>query len=118
MWVELEVSEHARHGGPPVALTAHVRGASGLQSLILARCEPHPRRIDVDAQAVSRLHAAIDAQRARIQSLVAVGATLAPPRLRTQDLRSSAPKDLRNRRIAVGTTYAVSSHPWVDSFNT
>jgi hypothetical protein len=35
--------------------------ARGLQSLVLARCEPHPRRIDVDAQAVSRLRAAIDA---------------------------------------------------------
>jgi len=61
LWVELEVSEQARHGGPPVALTAHVRGATGLSSLVLAHCEPHPRRLDVDGAAVSQLRAALDA---------------------------------------------------------
>jgi len=60
LWAELEVSEQARHGGPPVALTAHVRGAMGLSSFVLAHCEPHPRRLDVDDAAVSRLRAALD----------------------------------------------------------
>ena len=61
MWVELEVNEQARQGGPPVALTVHVRGARGLCSFGLAQCEPHPRRLDVDVAAVSALRAALDA---------------------------------------------------------
>jgi hypothetical protein len=61
MWVELEVSEQARQGGRPIALGVHLRGAEGLCSFVLAHCEPHPRRLDVDVAAVSRLRVALEA---------------------------------------------------------
>lgn len=48
MWVELEVTGEARGGGPPARITAHARGAAGPGSFVLARCEPHPRRVAVD----------------------------------------------------------------------
>lgn len=51
LWVELEVQEAAREGGPPAAITVHVPDAS----LVLATCEPHPKRLDVDDEAVEEL---------------------------------------------------------------
>lgn len=60
MWVELEVSEEARAGGPPIALTVHVQGTTGPCSVVLAHCEPHPRHLDVDVAAVAALRAALE----------------------------------------------------------
>jgi len=51
LWVELEVEEAAREGGPPAAITVHLPDAS----LVLATCEPHPKRLDVDHEAVAEL---------------------------------------------------------------
>ncbi|MFP3948740.1 MAG: DUF2332 family protein [Longimicrobiales bacterium] len=51
LWVELEVVEAAREGGPPAAITVHVAD----RSLVVATCEPHPKRLDVDDQAVEEL---------------------------------------------------------------
>lgn len=51
LWVELEVEEAAREGGPPAAITVHLSDAS----LVLATCEPHPERLDVDDEAVKEL---------------------------------------------------------------
>lgn len=59
IWVELEVTDAARNGGPPAAITAHVRGPAGLRSLVLAHCEPHPRRLEVHAGVVEELQAAL-----------------------------------------------------------
>jgi hypothetical protein len=52
LWVELEVTDEARSGGPPAALTAHARGETGIESHRLATCEPHPEKLDVDGAAV------------------------------------------------------------------
>lgn len=51
LWIELEVTEGAREGGPPAAITAHWSGGS----VRLATCEPHPRVLDVDDRAVREL---------------------------------------------------------------
>jgi len=59
LWVELEVTEAARSGGPPAAITAHVHTSAGLRSLVLAHCEPHPRRLEVHAEAVESLRDAL-----------------------------------------------------------
>ncbi|HZD03338.1 MAG TPA: DUF2332 family protein [Longimicrobiales bacterium] len=48
MWVELEVTETAREGGPPAAITAHLRDAT----YALATCDPHPTVLAVDDAAV------------------------------------------------------------------
>ena len=62
IWVELEVTEAARRGGPPAALTVHVRGGGGLRSLLLAHCEPHPWRLDVNDAAVDQLRTELGAR--------------------------------------------------------
>jgi len=51
LWVELEVRDEAREGGPAAALTVH--DATG--ALALATCEAHPRVLDVDGTAVREL---------------------------------------------------------------
>ncbi|MDX1566858.1 MAG: DUF2332 family protein [Longimicrobiales bacterium] len=51
LWVELEVEESARKGGPPAAITVHLSNAS----LVLATCEPHPKRLEVKDDAVEEL---------------------------------------------------------------
>lgn len=49
LWVELEVSEDARRGGPPAAVVAHARGADGaIRAFRLASCEPHPLELLTD----------------------------------------------------------------------
>jgi hypothetical protein len=56
LWIELEVTGAARTGGPPAAITAHVRDRDGgVLSRVLAHCDPHPAIIDVDAAAVAAL---------------------------------------------------------------
>lgn len=59
IWSELELTTEERSEGPPVDLTVHVRSERGIDSLVLARCEPHPRSIDVSGDAVERLRAAV-----------------------------------------------------------
>jgi hypothetical protein len=59
LWVELEVTEAARSGGPPAAITAHVSTSAGLRALVLAHCEPHPRRLHVHRDAVETLEVAL-----------------------------------------------------------
>jgi len=51
LWVELEVTEAAREGGPPAAITVHVAG----ETLRLATCDPHPSVIDVAPEGVGTL---------------------------------------------------------------
>lgn len=48
IWVELEVTGTVREGGPPAAITAHLRDAT----YVLATCDPHPTVLDVDEAAV------------------------------------------------------------------
>lgn len=56
LWIELEVTEAARSGGPPAAITAHVRDRDGaVRSLVLAHGEPHPVILDIDDAAVASL---------------------------------------------------------------
>ncbi len=59
LWVELEVTDAARNGGPPAAITAHVRAAAGPRSFVLAHCEPHPRRLQVHVDAVEAFRSAL-----------------------------------------------------------
>jgi hypothetical protein len=59
LWVELEVTGEPNPARPPAAITAHVRGPTGLASLVLACCEPHPRRLSVDPGAVDELVTAL-----------------------------------------------------------
>jgi hypothetical protein len=59
IWSEFEITTEERGEGPPVDLIAHVRGDGGEESLLLARCEPHPRSIEVSDEAVERLRAAL-----------------------------------------------------------
>jgi len=60
LWVELEVTKEARDGGPPAAITAHVHAEGrGPLSLVLAHCEPHPRRLTVYPGAVETLGASL-----------------------------------------------------------
>jgi len=59
VWIELEVGKRARSGGPPAALTAHVRTPGGIQCLELATCEPHPSVLEVSDGAVTALLAAL-----------------------------------------------------------
>lgn len=51
LWVELEVTEAAREGGPPAAITIHLSG----ETLHLAHCDPHPSVIEPDHEAVGAL---------------------------------------------------------------
>ena len=53
LWVELEVLE--RGGAAPAGITAHVATGDGVASKLLARCEPHPLRLDVAEDAVEWL---------------------------------------------------------------
>jgi hypothetical protein len=55
LWVELEVTEEARKGGPPAALTVHTVWRDEILSLAIARCEPHPRMLSVDDLALASL---------------------------------------------------------------
>jgi hypothetical protein len=59
IWSELEITTEERTEGPPVDLTVHVRSDGGTESLVLGRCEPHPRSIEVTEEAVERLRAAL-----------------------------------------------------------
>jgi hypothetical protein len=58
LWVELEVTPDARAGGPPAAITAHVR-ADRPRSFVLAHCDPHPRALTVHADEVAALATAL-----------------------------------------------------------
>lgn len=59
IWSELEITTEERSEGPPVDLIVHLLADGGEQSLLLARCEPHPRVIEVSDEAVERLRAAL-----------------------------------------------------------
>jgi hypothetical protein len=60
IWSELELTNEERSEGPPVDLTVHVRSADrGLDDLVLARCEPHPRTIEVSDEAIELFRAAL-----------------------------------------------------------
>jgi hypothetical protein len=59
IWSELEITTEERSEGPPVDLTVHVRSSRGTDSLVLARCEPHPRSVEVNDEAVERLRSAL-----------------------------------------------------------
>jgi hypothetical protein len=59
LWVELEVTEEAKAGGPPVAITAHVRSRFGPRPFQIATCEPHPRRLEIDEKNVAELIATL-----------------------------------------------------------
>jgi hypothetical protein len=59
IWSELELTTSGREEGSPVDLTVHVRSDHGIESLVLGRCEPHPRSIEVSEGAVERLRAAL-----------------------------------------------------------
>ena len=59
IWSELEITTEERSEGPPVDLTVHVLADGREESLLLARCEPHPRTIEVQDDAVERLRAAL-----------------------------------------------------------
>lgn len=59
IWAELEVTKEARHGGLPAAITVHALGAAGVQTFVLARCEPHPRRLAIDGAAVAAFREAL-----------------------------------------------------------
>jgi len=60
LWVELEVTGEAKHGGPPAAIIAHARGARGVETFVLAYCEPHPHRLQVQAGAEHALTSTMD----------------------------------------------------------
>jgi hypothetical protein len=59
IWSELEITTEERSEGPPVDLTVHVGSERGADGLVLARCEPHPRSIEVSDEAVERFRAAL-----------------------------------------------------------
>jgi hypothetical protein len=59
IWSELEITTEERSEGPPVDLTVHVRSEQAADGLVLARCEPHPRSIEVSDEAVERFRAAV-----------------------------------------------------------
>jgi len=61
LWVELEVTDAARNGGPPASITVHVGVRAGLRSFVVAHCEPHPRRLQVHVDAVEELRTALGA---------------------------------------------------------
>ncbi len=56
LWIELEVGETARGGGPPATITVH---SGGGETYPVARCEPHPARLEIDAEQVARLRSAL-----------------------------------------------------------
>lgn len=56
LWVELEVTEAAREGGPPAAITVHL--ADG--DFRIATCSPHPKELAVDRRAVEALTARLE----------------------------------------------------------
>lgn len=51
VWVELEVTEEANSGGPPAAITVHTADSD----VVLATCDPHPRVVQVDHEALEEL---------------------------------------------------------------
>lgn len=59
IWIELEVTDEVRDGGPPVELVAHTSGGDRISSRLLAHTEPHPAVIDLDDDAVAALRAAL-----------------------------------------------------------
>ena len=59
IWSELELTTSGRSEGPPVDLTVHVRTDGGIDDLVLAHCEPHPRSLEVSDEAVERLREAV-----------------------------------------------------------
>ncbi len=58
IWSELELTTEEREG-PVVDLTVHVRSNGDVDDLVLARCEPHPRTIEVSGEAVERFRGAL-----------------------------------------------------------
>jgi hypothetical protein len=61
VWVEFEVTETAREGGPPVELVAHTSDGDRIGSWPLAHSDPHPTKITVDDDACVALRAALGA---------------------------------------------------------
>ena len=59
IWSELEITTEERSEGPPVDLTVHVRSEEGNETLVLGRCEPHPRSLEVSGDAVELFRAAL-----------------------------------------------------------
>jgi hypothetical protein len=59
VWAELEVTETAREGGPPVELVAHTSDGDEIATWPLAHSDPHPTEITVVDDACAALRAAL-----------------------------------------------------------
>lgn len=59
VWMELEVTDDARYGAPPVALIAHTSDGDQIRTRLLAHADPHPVAMAVDDDAVTALQFAL-----------------------------------------------------------
>ncbi len=61
LWVEFELAEGAEDSESAVGISVHLSTGDELESLMLARCGPHPRVLRVDRDAVARFRALLTA---------------------------------------------------------